>query len=273
MGELGFNKIFAALLAAVLVIMGLRELTGMVFSTGGSHYDEEYETATAWAKKKFPGYHIEIVEPGSAGTEVVEEVYDLGLLLASADASTGERVYKAQCATCHSIEQGGANGTGPNLYNAIGGEKQHLASFNYSGALNTTDGDWTWENMDAWLENPSRYARGTSMAFAGLRRDDQRAAVLLYLAEYSTKTPPKPEPLSVVMDDATVDEASLEATGAATVIEAVAGESVEAQALEAAATVEAEIVEAVDEAGATAEAAIDAGIEAAEDFMEEVTGE
>ena len=128
-----------------------------------------------------------------------------------ADLSRGERSFKAKCASCHTIEQGGANGTGPNLYATLGAAKQSHAGFNYSGALSNTEGDWTWERMDAWLENPSAYARGTSMAFAGLKRDDERASVLAYLASYSPDAPTPPAPLpEEVVEDETAEDAALE---------------------------------------------------------------
>jgi cytochrome c len=196
MGELGFNKIFGAILVVFLAVMGLREVAYIVFGGGGHYGSVEYESQNAWAEKNF-AYRTDIAEIGGGGT-IIEEIYDLGLLLAGADLQRGQRSFEAKCASCHSIEQGGANGTGPNLWNTIGGEKQHIPAFNYSGALNNTEGDWSWENMDAWLENPSRYARGTSMGFAGLKRDDERANVLMYMAQYSPKAPPVPEPLPAV---------------------------------------------------------------------------
>ncbi|MEM8615921.1 MAG: c-type cytochrome, partial [Pseudomonadota bacterium] len=156
MGELGLNKIFGAILAVALGIMGLRELSLIVFEGGGHHEHSEYESKNEWAQKNF-AYYVPIADT-AAGGDVIEEIYDLGLLLVSADIARGERSFNSKCASCHSIEEGGANGTGPNLYNAMGADKQSRAGFNYSGALGNTEGDWSWERMDAWLENPSRYA-------------------------------------------------------------------------------------------------------------------
>lgn len=196
MGELGLNKIFGALLAVALVIMGLREVSTMVFG-GGHHGGHEYASLNEWAEDSFHGYHITLTESGGSA-EVIEEVYDLGLLLARADASRGERSFKSKCASCHTVDQGGANSTGPNLYAKLGGAKESHPSFAYSGALSSTEGDWTYANMDAWLESPSKYARGTSMGFAGLKRDDERANVIAYLASFTPNAPAFPEPLPVV---------------------------------------------------------------------------
>lgn len=195
MGDLFWNKVFGALLAVVLVVMGLQTLSGMVFSSGeGGHHGEEDHSLNEWAQSRF-AYYTEIAETGGGG-EVEEEVYDLGALLAAADPTSGERSFKAKCSTCHTIDQGGSNGTGPNLYAIIGDSHAHDASFGYSSAMQATSSqDWTYESMDAWLENPSSYIRGTSMAFAGLRRDDERADVIAYLAQNTPGAPAFPEPL------------------------------------------------------------------------------
>ncbi|WP_182482299.1 c-type cytochrome [Henriciella barbarensis] len=195
MGDLFWNKVFGAILAVVLVVMGLQTLSGMVFSSGdGGHHGEEAHSLNEWAQGRF-SYYTEIAETGGAGA-VEEEVYDLGALLAAADPTSGERAFKAKCSTCHTIEQGGSNGTGPNLHAIIGDSHAHDPSFGYSSAMQATSSEsWTYESMDQWLENPSSYIRGTSMAFAGLRRDDERADVIAYLAQYTPDAPAFPEPL------------------------------------------------------------------------------
>jgi cytochrome c len=288
MGELGLNKIFGALLAVGLVILGLKEVSTIVFG-GGHHHHKEHESLNAWAEYNFKGFRIDIAEVGGGG-EVIEEIYDLGALILGADLARGERSFKAKCASCHTIEQGGSNGTGPNLYATMGAAKQSRAGFSYSGALASTEGDWSWERMDAWLENPSSYARGTSMAFAGLKRDDERAAMLAYLASYSPDAPEPPAPLPAVTAEGDAEEAagdlaeadetvieSADPTPAETVeetaveAEAAAGEAIEAAATEgteaiAEAAVAAEdVVEAVTD---TADDAVDAAAEAVEDVTD-----
>ena len=198
MGDLFWNKTFGAILAVLLGVMGLRLLSDTVFSAGhdaGGHGEGEEMTLNDWAHSRF-AYYTEIAGSGAGGGEEEEEVYDLGALLANADVSRGERSFKAKCTTCHTIEEGGANGTGPNLYGIIGSEHAHKSDFGYSSAMMATAGEpWNYENIDHWLENPSSYIRGTSMAFAGLRRDDERANVIAYLASMSPDAPPFPEPL------------------------------------------------------------------------------
>lgn len=248
MGELGLNKIFGGLLAVFLVVMGLREVSSMVFGSS-YHGHHEYESLNEWAEKNF-AYFVEMADT-SGGGEVEEEVYDLGLLLAGADLAVGERSFNAQCKTCHTIEQGGNNGTGPNLYNIMGAGKGAVAGFGYSGALDRTEGTWTYENMDNWLRAPSQYATGTSMAFAGLRRDPQRASVLAYLASYSPDAPEAPAPLPAEAADAEeVTDAAIEAGAEVLEETPVLGEDATG------------IIEESTEA-------IDANIEAAQDTVEE----
>ncbi|MEL6857385.1 MAG: c-type cytochrome [Pseudomonadota bacterium] len=280
MGELGLNKIFGALLAVALVIMGLKEVSTIVFG-GGHHHHKEYETLNKWAESNFKGYRVNIAEVGGTGP-IIEEIYDLGALLLGADLARGERSFKAKCASCHTVDQGGSNGTGPNLYAVMGADKQRVDGFSYSGALSNTDGDWSWERMDAWLENPSSYARGTSMAFAGLKRDDERASVLAYLASYSPDAPAQPEPLPEVTEEGDAEEAAGDlAETDETVIEGAAPSAPET-AEDIAADAEAAADEAIEvateqgspaiaEAAIAAEETIAETTEAANDVVEEAT--
>lgn len=210
MGELGFTKFFGAALATMLLIMGLNEVATAVFGGGGHHSDHEYESQNAWAADKFHGYRIDIAETTS-GTDTEEEVFDLGLALANADPAAGETVLNRQCATCHSWNEGGPNGTGPNLYGVVGNDIASVAGFNYSGALSGIEGNWTYEQMNAWLTNPGSFARGTSMAYAGLRsprRDADRVNLIAYLASQDASAPAFPDPLPTSAEDGEEGEPS-----------------------------------------------------------------
>ncbi len=127
-----------------------------------------------------PGYVIDAPEEGAAadaGPSIAE-------LLASGSAEAGAAVF-AKCSTCHSIEQGGANGIGPNLYGVLGTDiGAHAPGFDYSSALASHGGAWTYENMDAWLASPRGFADGTKMSFAGLGSAEDRANIILYMREY-----------------------------------------------------------------------------------------
>ena len=196
MGELGLNKIMGALLATALLMMGLASLSSLVFASGGGHHGDEEETASL-GEKMCSQFHycVEIAEAASAGG-AAEAVFDLGAALLTADVARGERTFAGQCSTCHTITPGGANGTGPNLRNTVGAEKAHIAGFNYSGALANAEGSWTYENLDAWLKSPAGYVKGTSMSFAGIKKDADRVNVIAYLAANTEGAPPFPAPMA-----------------------------------------------------------------------------
>lgn len=250
MGELGFNKIFGAALATFLFIFGLNEVSARIFGEGGHHGDHHYESQNEWAAANFKGYIIPIAE-ASTGEQAPEgPVFDLGLMLASADPAAGEAVMNSQCKTCHSWNQGGANGTGPNLYGVIGRDIASASGFNYSGALTGIEGAWTYEQMNAWLTNPGSFARGTSMAYAGLRsprRDADRVNLIAYLASTDTNAPAFPAPLATEASVAG-DEDTAQASDVTEVPESVT-ESVTDGAPEGATEQAIEAVTAVDETG------------------------
>ncbi|MCI4644557.1 MAG: cytochrome c family protein [Hyphomonadaceae bacterium] len=207
MGEMTLNKIFGAGLAVVLVILGLLQLPSLLFASGAEgHHDDHHgehgeplslneQIAATYA------YYIPIADGGSAGPVEPEEVFDLGAALASADVSRGQSSFQQKCASCHSIEAGAGNGIGPNLYNVVGAEKHHLDDFRYSGAMMAAEGSWTYADLNDWLKSPSSYMSGTSMGFAGLNRDGERANVIAYLASKTEGAPAFPAPLPEVTEE------------------------------------------------------------------------
>ncbi len=120
-------------------------------------------------------YTIEVAE---AEAEEAEEI-DMETLMAEADIDKGAKVFK-KCSACHKVEDG-ANATGPHLYGIVGRDIAAVGDFGYSGALTAIDGDWTVEELSAFLEKPSSYAAGTTMGFAGLKKPADRANVIAYL--------------------------------------------------------------------------------------------
>lgn len=159
------NTIFGWVLFAGIIALGLSIISGMYFQAGHPEPPEQF------------GYAIQgVVEEGAE-----EAGPDLGTLLAAADPAAGEKVY-AKCVACHTINQGGANGIGPNLYGVLGTPVgAHAPGYAYSSALSGHGGAWTYENMDDWLANPRAFASGTKMSFAGLSRPEDRANVIAYL--------------------------------------------------------------------------------------------
>jgi cytochrome c len=122
-------------------------------------------------------YSIEVA--GAASDEPAEDAPDFAVLLASADAGAGEKVF-GKCASCHKLD--GADGTGPHLNGVVDRAKASIAGFAYSETLVGMAGDaWTPENLNGFLENPKGYAPGTIMGFAGLPKAEDRANLIAYL--------------------------------------------------------------------------------------------
>ena len=129
-----------------------------------------------------PAVPAEGEAPAAAAATGVES------LLATADVKKGEAVFK-KCAACHTINQGGASGIGPNLYGAVGKPHAHVAGFAYSDALKKVPGNWDFKALDAWLESPRKYAPGTKMTFAGIGNPEERANLIAYLNTQGSNVP------------------------------------------------------------------------------------
>ncbi|MBK5264596.1 MAG: cytochrome c family protein [Alphaproteobacteria bacterium] len=120
---------------------------------------------------------------------------DLGTLLASADAGVGKGKARV-CTTCHSFDRGGPDRVGPNLWGIVGRKIASRPGFAYSPAMAAQQGVWTYERIDHYLTSPARAIPGNKMAFAGLRRAEDRAALVKYLGSMSASPPPLPQPLA-----------------------------------------------------------------------------
>jgi cytochrome c len=133
-------------------------------------------------------------------------------LLASADIGKGTAFVQQQCSACHTLNAGGANGVGPNLYGVVGGPMFAKAGFTYSGAAQAkAKGNWNYDNLNAWLSDPQGFAPGTAMSYAGIKNTQTRADVVAYLrtlsatplplptsAEVTAASAPTPEPVGAV---------------------------------------------------------------------------
>ena len=115
---------------------------------------------------------------------------DIGAMLADADPARGKRVFN-KCKACHTVDKGGKNGIGPNLWNIVNRAPAADSGFKYSDALaGLSAKPWNYENLNAFLLKPKDYAKGTKMTFAGLKKDSDRAHLLAYLRSLSDSPAP-----------------------------------------------------------------------------------
>ena len=96
----------------------------------------------------------------------------------------GKKIFK-KCAACHSINKGGKNKIGPALYNVVGRTVGGVDDYKYSKALASYGKEWTFEELNGFLQKPSSYLKGTKMSYAGLRKEKDRASVIKYLNQNS----------------------------------------------------------------------------------------
>ena len=180
MDSFEINKIIAAILMVALLIIGIGKLSDIIFHV------EKPET---------PGYSIEVEQVvatnNQSSSETTVEKVDIAALMAMGDVATGEKVFK-KCAACHSIVKDGKNNIGPALYNVVGRKIGAVNNYKYSKALSEYGKEWTFEELNGYLTKPAKWIKGTKMAFAGLRKEKDRASVILYLNQSSDKPLPLP---------------------------------------------------------------------------------
>ena len=165
------NTIFGWALAGAGAALGLSIVGGMIF------HGERPEKM---------GYAIEGVEEAGGGGDADVPI---AALLGGADPAKGAEVFK-KCAACHTINQGGANGIGPNLYHTMGEAiGQGKGGFAFSDALKSVGGTWDFDKMNAWLTSPRKFANGTKMTFAGLGNAQDRANLIVYLNQQGSNLP------------------------------------------------------------------------------------
>ncbi|MEM7596323.1 MAG: cytochrome c family protein [Pseudomonadota bacterium] len=160
------TKLTGAFCGSLLVLLLGKFTAELIYHPKGHHGDDHVQ-----------GYVID------TGTEEVAEVEEEGPsfeeLFAAADAGKGEKVFN-KCKACHKLDAG-ANGTGPYLHGVVGRDVASADGFGYSGNLIAVVDVWSPEALDGFLTNPSGYAPGTTMAFAGLKKAEDRANLIAYL--------------------------------------------------------------------------------------------
>ena len=181
MDSFEINKIIASILLVALLIIGISKISNIIFKVD---------------KLDSSAYKVEL--PDDSAKQISEEntmkaddKIDISALMALGDIAHGEKVFK-KCSACHSIEAGGGNKIGPALYNVVGRKIAALEDYKYSKALIEYEKNWSFEELNGFLIKPQKWIKGTKMAYAGLRKEKDRASVILYLNKYSDNPLPLP---------------------------------------------------------------------------------
>ena len=165
MDSFEINKIVAAVIVVFLVVFGIGKISDIVF-----HVEKPNTSA----------YKVEFAELDKTKTSSSVQTVDIATLLALGSVEHGQKVFK-KCSACHSIKKGGRNNIGPALYSVLGRNMGALEDYKYSKAQIALGKDWTFEEMNNFLIKPTSYIKGTKMAFAGLKKEKDRASVILYM--------------------------------------------------------------------------------------------
>ena len=129
----------------------------------------------------------------AAAPAATEELPPIGPKLAGANVEAGKALFQKQCATCHTIDKGGANKVGPNQWDIVGRKKASHEGFSYSSALQAKGGEWTYEDINHMIFKPQAFVRGTKMAFAGMPKEQERADLIAFLRTMNDNPPPLPK--------------------------------------------------------------------------------
>jgi cytochrome c len=173
------NKFAGAILGTFLFVMTISIIADALFAP---------------KKPAVPGYDLPVPQEeaaAAAGEAPQAAAEPLPVLLAKADPAKGQASFK-KCVACHTGDKGGANKVGPNLYGVVGAPKARAQGFGYSGALKSKGGEWSYEELDAFISNPKQHIPGTIMAFAGIAQAGERADLLAYLRTLHDNPPPLP---------------------------------------------------------------------------------
>ena len=181
MDSFEINKIIASILLVALLIIGISKISNIIFKVD---------------KLDSSAYKVELPDDGAKqiseeNTMKADDKVDISALMALGDIAHGEKVFK-KCSACHSIEAGGGNKIGPALYNVVGRKIAALEDYKYSKALIEYKKNWSFEELNGFLIKPQKWIKGTKMAYAGLRKEKDRASVILYLNKYSDNPLPLP---------------------------------------------------------------------------------
>lgn len=169
MDSFEWNKIIGAVLGTAIFIFVVRQVAEVI-------YEPEVPAK--------PGYVVEGVAEtpaaGAAATPVAEVMPDWGTVLPAADVAGGKTI-SVKCEQCHDLSKGGPNKIGPNLYGVVDRPRASHPGFDYSSAMKSKGGNWTYDELFKFLKSPASYIPGTKMTFAGLSKESDRINLIAYL--------------------------------------------------------------------------------------------
>ena len=178
---LALNKIIAGFLCACLLLIGAGKFASFMQGGDEHHGDHHSEDEHSLSKNAYP---IEVPEASITQTSAIVstpvKIVPILALIATANIDAGKKLSK-KCAACHSFNAGGPNKVGPNLWNVLNREIGKVDSYKYSKALTAFGGEWNYSSLNKFLIKPKEYIKGTKMNYAGLRKEKDRANILLWL--------------------------------------------------------------------------------------------
>ena len=171
------NKIIVSIALAVILVLGINKITDVIFYVEKPE-KSAYQVASIATDDSSASTEANSVSSGSG---------DIMAMFASVSAAEGAKVFK-KCAACHSINEGGSNKIGPALWGVLGRSVGSVPDYKYSKAMAAYGKNWSFEEMNGFLIKPKDWIKGTKMSFAGLKKAQDRAAVILYMNE-NTNSP------------------------------------------------------------------------------------
>lgn len=187
MDSVYFNKIAGAVLASLLLLVGLHTFIKLLYPKGDANLGKGTIVVTA---NPVPGAGQPAAQQAAAQPEKADPPADVEL--ASANPEAGATAAK-KCATCHLWDKSGKNNIGPSLYGVVGRDVGSHPGFTYSPAMKSKGGKWTFEELYRYLKNPKEAVPGNKMAFAGVPSPQERANIIAFLDQQSDNPIPLPK--------------------------------------------------------------------------------
>ncbi|NET71376.1 MAG: cytochrome c family protein [Sphaerospermopsis sp. SIO1G2] len=186
------NKVAAAVLLAGTVALSISLVVNGLYDP--THYGEEPKR----------GYEIEVSEVSNVAAPKEEAPELIAEYFTSASLEKGQKLTKA-CVACHSFDQGGPHKVGPNLWDIVGKPIAYHDNYSYSNALASHGGQWDYQSLSEFLKKPKKFAKGTKMAYAGMKKPQDRASLILYLRSLSAAPLALPEPPMAPVEEMPVE--------------------------------------------------------------------